>query len=144
MEHFYRLYFTKSYSTPPSDVPNKHTPCFVVIILQLSTYQLRIRRHQLCCNRNGRTGKYVVATSKFLGLRHTVSGRGLSHEQYGVCITTLLLGKEFYRPQCSPAFVDEPSIACYAITIVYALLTRTTSQDRLLKNTEHLKIRCNV
>ena len=97
----------KSYSTPLSHVPHKYTPCVIVIILQLSTYQLRIRRHQLCCNRSGQTGKYVVATSKFLGFRHRVSGRRLVNEQYGGCITTRLMPKEFYGPQSSQVIANE-------------------------------------
>ncbi|CAG5089879.1 Protein of unknown function [Cotesia congregata] len=34
------------------------------------TYQLRISRHQLCCNTSGQAGRYVAATSKLQWLRH--------------------------------------------------------------------------
>lgn len=39
----------------------------LVIYPSLNTYQLRIPRHRVSCNRSGQTGKYVVATSKFQG-----------------------------------------------------------------------------
>lgn len=53
-------------------------------ILQLNTYQLRIPRHQVSCNRSGQTGKYVVATSKFLGF---VTGRGGTTTRHSVFVS---------------------------------------------------------
>jgi len=69
---------------------------------------------------------------------------GAAHEQYGVCITTRPLAKEFYGPQSIQVLANESVHCMLRNKNCVHNVKKTTPQYGVLENREHLTILCNV